>query len=68
LPCGQRRSKAESENDFRQPGNITENRQSDSLKQESTSTYLSQGMMKKGDDEDDEVRTTSKPQVRVGVR
>jgi hypothetical protein len=68
LPSGQRRSKTESENDSRQPGNLTKNRQSDSLKQESTSNYLSQGMMKKGDDEDDEVRTTLQSQVRVGVR
>ncbi len=68
MPSGQRRSKTESENDSRQPGNLTKNRQSDSLKQESTSNYLSQGMMKKGDDEDDEVRTTLQSQVRVGVR
>jgi hypothetical protein len=55
------RPKRESENDSRQPGDLTENRQSDSLKQEST--YSFSGVMKKGDDEDDEVRTTAKPQV-----
>ncbi len=42
------------------------NSQSDNLKQESTYTF--QGMMTKGDDEDDKSRTTPKPQVRVAVK
>jgi hypothetical protein len=65
-PRGQRCSKRLSENDSRQPGNITKNRQSDRLKQKSTYSFT--GMMKKGDGEDDEVRTTAKPQVHVAVK
>jgi hypothetical protein len=49
------------------PGDVTENRHRGSLNKGQL-TLLSQGMMKKRDDKDDEVRTTAKPQVRVVVK
>ncbi len=65
MPGDQRHSKRESENESRQPGDLTENRQSDSLNQELT--YSFSGDMKKGDDKN-EMRTTAKPQVRVAFK